>query len=122
MTMYYSQYHEWVLINGTKARVGITDKAQHELKEIVFIDLPSVGKAIGKGQEICVVESTKAATDLCSPLSGKITHVNDHLKENCMQMQTMSEKDRWIYEIELDDLAELDELLTEGQYRSLQCH
>lgn len=120
MTMYYSQYHEWVLVSGNKALVGITDKAQNELKEIVFIDLPSVGKKVKQGLEVCVVESTKAATDLAAPLSGTITLVNSDLKQNCIQMMHMTERDRWIYEITIDNPKELSTLLTEEQYRSLQ--
>src|SRR4030042_1126873 len=78
----YTKTHEWIKLTGTKAKIGITDHAQHELTDIVFVELPTVGKEIKKGDELCVVESVKSVSEVYAPVSGKITAVTSKLDDS----------------------------------------
>lgn len=91
---------EWITMDGSKATVGITKEALKEIGEIVYVELPKVGSHVEKGQEVVVLESTKAAIDLYSPLTGKISSVNQALIENVALINHASEKDGWLYTIE----------------------
>jgi len=119
MMKYYTESHEWLQIKGTVGTVGITDYAQNELGEIVYIELPKVGDKVMAGQEVCVLESTKAAADVYAPISGKIVAVNDRLKANPSDINKTAETTGWFFQIEPSNLKELDHLLNEKHYLAL---
>lgn len=98
----YSKDHEWAAILGESATVGITEFAQSELGELVFVDLPAVGKKISKGQSICVVESTKAASDVYAPVSGEIITVNDSLRDDPGLINREPYTGGWMVKIKID--------------------
>jgi glycine cleavage system H protein len=117
--MKYTESHEWISLNGNEGKVGISAHAREELGEVVYIELPKVGQKVNKGEEVVVVESTKAASDLYSPVSGTIVAVNDPLQETPDILNTSPESDGWLYQIALSDPSELDTLLDQEQYVQL---
>ncbi len=119
--MKYSDSHEWVRLEGNRGVVGISSHAQKELGEIVFVQLPKVGTQVQAGDEIAILESTKAATDIYTPISGRIIKVNEDLKENLYSLNRFPESNGWLFEIELHDLKEFDNLLDLKSYQVL-CH
>lgn len=106
--MRYTDSHEWVSLDGKIGTVGITDYAQKELGEIVYIDLPKEGQVVKRGDVVCVLESTKAAVDVYAPLSGKIIQINQELKQKLPVSQGAIE---WLFKIECSQLNEWDDLL-----------
>jgi glycine cleavage system H protein len=116
--MRYSESHEWISINGKIGIVGITDYAQKELGEIVYIELPKVGQKIKAGGEVCVLESTKAAADIYSPVSGTIVAVNEALRKAPSCLNQAAETTGWLLRIELSNPTELDHLMSREQYLS----
>jgi glycine cleavage system H protein len=102
--------HEWVKIDKNLATVGITAYAKKEIGEIVNVDLPAVGKVVKAKEEVCVIESTKSAIDVYSPVSGKIVEVNRELIDNLSLLNTSPEKEGWLFKIEATDLIELEGL------------
>jgi glycine cleavage system H protein len=115
----YTKTHEWVKLAGTKAKIGITDHAQHELTDIVFVELPSVGKEIKKGEELCVVESVKSVSEVYSPVSGKIIAVNSRLDDTPETINSSPYDDGWLVEIEVKDKAEVNTLLDATEYKKV---
>lgn len=116
---FYSESHEWIEVNHNVGTVGITQYAQHELGEIVYIELPKVGEAVRMGQEVCVLESTKAAADVYAPVSGKIVAVNDALRAHVDLINQGAESGAWLFRIELSHPKDLEHLLSESQYKKL---
>jgi glycine cleavage system H protein len=116
---YFTESHEWLQLKGSVGTVGITDYAQNELGEIVFIELPKVGQKVKAGQEICVLESTKAAADVYAPVSGKIVAVNDELRANPTSINKTAQTTGWLFQIELTHPKELDHLMNETHYLAL---
>ncbi len=114
--MRFTESHEWVQLEGKIATVGITDHAQKELGEIVYIELPQIGQSVKAGQEVCVLESTKAAADVYAPISGKIVEVNSELKSHPGQINQSAESKSWLFKIEVSNSKEFDHLLTKQQY------
>jgi len=115
----YTDTHEWLKIKGDVAIVGITDHAQSELTDIVFVELPEIGKEIIKGEELCVVESVKSVSEIYTPVSGKITSVNEKLEDT---PETVNEKpydDGWLIKLEIKDKSEIDVLLDAEAYKKL---
>jgi len=112
----YSKQHEWVLVEGGVATVGITDYAQDQLGDIVFVELPAVGDKVSKEDAFGVVESVKAVSDIYAPVSGKVVEVNDDLPENPEMLNEDSYGDGWIIKIEMNDLDELQDLMTAAEY------
>jgi glycine cleavage system H protein len=113
----YTDTHEWLKLKGDTAIIGITDHAQTELTDIVFVELPEVGKEIKKGEELCVVESVKSVSEIYSPVSGKIVNVNEKLED---APETVNEKpydDGWLVELELKDKSEIDVLIDAESYK-----
>lgn len=113
----YTDTHEWLKLKGDTAIIGITDHAQTELTDIVFVELPEVGKEIKKGEELCVVESVKSVSEIYSPVSGKIVNVNEKLED---APETVNEKpydDGWLVELELKDKSEIDALIDAESYK-----
>jgi glycine cleavage system H protein len=114
----YSKSHEWVRVAGTVATIGITDHAQHELTDVVFVELPQVGSKIKAGEACAVVESVKTASDLYSPVSGEVTEVNQAVVDEPALVNSEPYEDGWFYRLQLTLPAELDALLTPEQYRA----
>lgn len=115
----YTETHEWVHVKGNKALVGITDHAQSELTDIVFAELPEVGKELSKGDELCVVESVKSVSEIYAPVSGKVTKVNEELEDTPEIINDNPYEDGWLVEIQLSNKKELDELLDAEKYKEL---
>lgn len=118
----YTKEHQWVEINGDTATIGITDYAQSELGEVVFIELPSVGTQISKDSVLCVAESTKAASDVYVPISGEIIEVNEELEDNPSLVNKEPYKAGWIVKISNFDKAEFDSLMSNVEYQSYISH
>jgi len=115
----YTETHEWLKLAGKNAKVGITDHAQSELTDIVFVELPTVGKVIKKGDELCVVESVKSVSEVYSPVSGKITSVNKKLEDKPETINQSPYDDGWLVEIEIDNKAEINALLDPESYKKI---
>ena len=112
----YTQDHEWVEVEGDIATVGITNHAQENLGDIVFIDLPTVGKQVKSKEEICVIESVKAASDIYAPIDGEVTEVNNNLNQDASIVNQDAEKDGWIFKIKISDPEQYDSLMPLDQY------
>jgi glycine cleavage system H protein len=117
--MKYTPSHEWIAVSNQQAKVGISHYAQRELGDIVYVELPQVGKQVKKGQVAAVLESTKAAADVYAPVSGKITGVNVELTEEPELINSAPESEGWIFQMELSNPSELDSLLTGDSYEQL---
>jgi len=112
----YTQTHEWVSLNGKTATVGITDHAQKEISDVVFVELPKEGRIVKKKESAMVIESVKAAFDIYAPMSGKIVKVNDALKDKPDVVNKSPTQDGWLFQIECSDPREFESLLTQEQY------
>ena len=112
----YTETHEWVSLEGKTARVGITDHAQKEISDVVFVELPKIGKRVKPKESVMVVESVKAAFDIYAPLSGSVTKANEKLTQKPELINQAPFEDGWLYEMECSDVAELQTLLTQEQY------
>jgi glycine cleavage system H protein len=114
----YAKSHEWVRVNGDVATVGITDHAQHELTDVVFVELPAVGRAVKAGEGCAVVESVKTASDIYAPVSGQIVGVNAAVSANPALVNTAPFGDGWFLQIKLSNAAEVENLLTPEAYKA----
>jgi glycine cleavage system H protein len=112
----YAKSHEWVRVAGNVATVGVTDHAQHELTDVVFVELPEVGRKVKAGEACAVVESVKTASDIYSPVSGEITEVNKAVVENPALVNSEPYAGGWFYKLALANPAELDGLLGPDNY------
>ncbi|MFB6229047.1 MAG: glycine cleavage system protein GcvH [Halobacteriales archaeon] len=112
----YLETHEWVHIEDGTARVGITDFAQDELGDVVFVEYPRVGEQLDQEEQFGVIESIKAVSDLYAPISGEVTAVNDDIETAPELVNEDPYGEGWMLEIEPEDEAELEELLTAGEY------
>jgi glycine cleavage system H protein len=115
----YTDTHEWIKIKNNTARVGITDHAQSELTDIVFVELPEIGKEIKKGEEICIVESVKSVTEIYAPVSGKIINVNKKLEESPEIINESPYDDGWLIELEIANKSEINNLLDSDSYKKI---
>ena len=113
----YAKSHEWVRVSGDTATVGITDHAQHELTDIVFVELPAVRRKVKAGETCAVVESVKTASDIYSPVSGEIVEVNPAVVDNPALVNTDPHAAAWFYKIKLSAPAELNGLLSPDDYK-----
>jgi glycine cleavage system H protein len=113
----YTKSHEWVRVNGDTATVGITDHAQHELTDVVFVELPEVGRMVEAGKACAVVESVKTASDIYSPVSGEIVEQNQPVTDNPALVNTEPYAGGWFFKIKLSNPAELDALLSPEDYK-----
>ncbi len=116
--LYYTEEHEWVLIENDVATVGITDHAQDQLGDVVFVELPDLDRQVRQAEEFAVVESVKAASDIYSPLSGKVVEVNEDLTEAPDLLNKDPYGDGWICKIRLADPGELESLLSHEDYKN----
>jgi glycine cleavage system H protein len=116
-TLKYTKDHEWVLVEGSVATVGVTEFAQSELGEIVFVDVPAVGKTVSAGSSFCVLESTKAASDVYAPLGGTVSAANDTLKDDPTKVNSDPYGAGWLCKLEGFQAAELEKLMTAAEYK-----
>ena len=113
----YAKSHEWVRVSGDIGTVGITDHAQAELTDIVFVELPAVGRKVKAGEPCAVVESVKTASDIYSPVSGGIVELNKPVADNPALVNTAPDSTGWFYKIKLSNAAELNALLSPEDYQ-----
>jgi glycine cleavage system H protein len=118
-TFRYTKEHEWVQVEGKQARIGITDHAQAELGDVVFVELPSIGTVVKKGGHLGTVESVKAVSDVFAPLSGKVIAVNSALESSPELVNQAPHADGWIVLIEVSDPSETGDLLDAAAYQAL---
>lgn len=118
MSRYYTDEHEWVDVEGDTATVGITDYAQEQLGDIVFVETPEVGTQLGQGDDAAVVESVKAASDVYAAVSGEVIEVNEMLEDEPGLVNSSAEEDGWFFRITLSDKDELDDLMDEKAYKA----
>lgn len=114
----YAKSHEWVRVANGIATVGITDHAQHELTDVVFVELPAVGRVVKASEPCAVVESVKTASDIYAPVSGEIVAVNKAVSDNPALVNTAPFADGWFLQVKLSNPGELDQLLTPDAYRA----
>lgn len=114
----YATSHEWLRKNAAHATIGITDHAQHELSDVVYVELPTLGTRVDAGQQICVVESVKAASDIYSPVAGTVSEVNEMLTQDPALLNTDPYDKGWIFKLELDTHADFSSLKSPEQYTS----
>ena len=112
----YTKDHEWIEVDGDAATVGITDYAQEQLGDVVFVDLPAPGRALTKGGEAATVESVKAASDVYAPVSGEVTQPNTALEAEPALVNSAPEGEGWFFKLALKDRAELDGLMDRTAY------
>jgi len=114
----YSQDHEWLSLNGDgTATIGITDYAQAELGDVVYVELPELEKQIGKDEDIAVIESVKAASDIKSPVSGVVVEINEGLNDEPEKVNADPEGEGWIFKLKLTDESEVAQLMDEASYK-----
>jgi glycine cleavage system H protein len=114
----YAKSHEWVRVNGDTALVGITDHAQHELTDVVFVELPEVGRQVKAGEACAVVESVKTASDIYSPVSGEVVEINKPVVDDPALVNREPFGGGWFYKIKLSNAAELSALLSPESYQA----
>ncbi len=118
MTVKHTKDHEWVAVDGDTGTVGITDHAQEQLGELVYVELPEVGAMLDQGDEACVVESVKAASEVYAPCGGEVVAVNEDLADAPTTVNDNAEGDGWLFKLKLSDPAELDEMMTAAEYKA----
>ena len=116
MTVKYSKDHEWVIVDGDIATIGITNHAQEQLGDVVFIELPAIGKKVEKDAEAAVVESVKAASEVFAPVSGEVVEVNKELEADPAMVNRSAEGDAWFMKVKLANKSELDSLMDKAAY------
>lgn len=118
MTTYFTQDHEWISVEGDSATVGITDYAQAQLGDVVFVEVPPAGTEVAKGKEAAVVESVKAASDVYAPVSGTVTEANFELEGDPSLVNTAPEGNGWFFRLKLANPSELEGLMDETAYKA----
>jgi glycine cleavage system H protein len=112
----FAKSHEWVRVNGNVATVGITDHAQHELTDVVFVELPQMGRMVKAGEACAVVESVKTASDIYSPVSGEVVAINQKVVDSPALVNDKPYEDGWFFQLKLSDANELASLLGPADY------
>lgn len=115
----YTDQHEWLVLQNDIAMVGISDYAQHQLGDVVYVDLPAIGSQLKKGQEAAVVESVKAASEVYSPITGEVVEINEVLRNQPDLINTSAETEGWFFKIKPSNENELEELMDESSYTNL---
>ncbi|VWX58724.1 glycine cleavage system protein GcvH [Sphingorhabdus sp. 109] len=118
MSRYFTDEHEWVDVEGDTATVGITDYAQEQLGDIVFVEVPEVGSELAQGDDAAVVESVKAASDVYAAVSGEVVEVNEALEDEPGLVNSSAEEDGWFFRLTLSDKDELSDLMDEKAYKA----
>ncbi|RED11894.1 glycine cleavage system protein GcvH [Pontivivens insulae] len=119
MSVKYTEEHEWLRVDGDEVIVGITEHAQSQLGDLVFVELPEAGTDVEKGDEVVVIESVKAASDIEAPLDGTITAINEAIVEDPTLVNSAPLGDGWFFRMKLADMSELDGLMDEAAYKEL---
>lgn len=117
-TVKFTEDHEWVLVEGDVATIGITNYAQEQLGDVVFVELPEVGREVVKGDEAAVVESVKAASEVYAPITGEIVEINGTLDETPAKVNEDAQGAGWFVKMKLSDTSELEELMDEAAYNA----
>ena len=112
----FTKDHEWVMVDGNTGTVGISNFAQSQLGDVVFVEMPEAGRVVEKGKEAAVVESVKAASEVYAPVSGTVTASNDKLNDSPVLVNESAEKDGWFFKLELSNKAELADLMDRAAY------
>jgi len=115
-TFRFTRDHEWVRLDGDLAIVGITDYAQSQLGDVVYVELPEIGRRVEKGKEAAVVESVKAASEVYAPVSGEVVEINETLTGDPAKVNADAMGEGWFFKLRLDDPQELDDLMDEAEY------
>ena len=118
MTTYYTKDHEWIRVDGNNAVMGITEHAQEQLGDLVFVELPEAGNKVSKGDAVVVVESVKAASDVYAPVDGEITEVNSALESAPELVNSSAEGEGWLLKLTLDNASQLDGLMDLDGYKA----
>jgi glycine cleavage system H protein len=118
MTTLYTTDHEWLRIEGDVATIGVTDYAQSQLGDVVFVELPKVGRSLKKAEAVAVVESVKAASDVYAPISGQVTETNEALSADPALVNSDAAGKAWFFKMKISDRRELDGLMDEAAYRA----
>jgi glycine cleavage system H protein len=118
MAMFYTKDHEWVRIDGDTATVGISEHAQEQLGDVVFVELPAVGTELAKGGQAAVVESVKAASEIYAPISGEVTESNTGLEEDPALVNKGAESEGWFFKLKVHDPGETAGLMDRGAYEA----
>lgn len=117
MSVYYTREHEWISVDGDIATVGITDFAQGQLGDVVFVEVPDAGRQVSKGDEAAVVESVKAASDVYAPVGGEVVEGNQALVDEPSLVNSDPEGEGWFFRLRLSDTSEINELMSAEQYK-----
>ena len=117
--MKYTEEHEWLRVEGDLVVVGITEHAATQLGDVVFVELPEIGTVVAEGDEVVVIESVKAASDILAPVAGEIVEVNELLVDNPGLVNEDPLGVAWFFKLKLDDMAVLDDLMNEDDYNEL---
>ena len=117
MPRYFTKEHEWIDVDGDIATVGITDYAQSQLGDVVFVEVPEAGRQLTQGGEAAVVESVKAASDVYAPVSGEVTEGNAALTDTPDLVNTAADSDGWFFKLRLSNASQLDALMDEAAYQ-----
>ena len=115
--MKYTEEHEWLLVEDELVVVGITNHASTELGDIVFIELPEVGTSVTKDEEIVVIESVKAASDILAPLDGEIVEINEILNDEPSKVNEDPTGDGWMFKMKIENLSDLEDFMSEAEYK-----
>ena len=118
-TVYFTEDHEWISVEGGVATVGITNYAQEQLGDLVYVEVPRIGDSINAGDRFGAVESVKAASDIYSPVGGEVIEINRQLEDDPETVNTDPYNDGWFFKLQPSDPAELDALLSAGDYQQL---
>jgi glycine cleavage system H protein len=116
VTVKYTKDHEWLKLDGDVATIGITEHAQEQLGDVVFVELPAIGKKVKKGGDAAVVESVKAASEVYAPVTGEVVEVNGELSGDPSLVNRGAEKDGWFMKVRIADKSELDDLMDKSAY------
>ena len=116
MSKHYTKEHEWISVEGDVATIGITNHAQEQLGDVVFVELPAIGKAVTKGGDAAVVESVKAASEVYAPVTGEVVEVNKELEGDPALVNREAEGSAWFMKVKLKDKSELADLMDKAAY------
>jgi glycine cleavage system H protein len=119
MSKYFSEDHEWIVVEGDVATVGITEHAAQQLGDIVFVELKEVGDTFDQNDEIGVIESVKAASEIYAPVGGEVVEANDDLADSPSMLNESPESGAWLYKIKITDASQLDALMDQDAYQAL---
>ncbi len=114
----FTEDHEWIRVEGNVATVGITDYAQEQMGDVVFVELPDAGKALEKGKEAAVVESVKAASEIYAPLDGEVTEANEALTDDPSKVNGDPQGEGWFFKMTIADASQLESMMDEAAYKS----